>query len=91
MTNARCDTYFDGVEPEKWRFIDFYRYRQLQPDFSESFQKESFVLKRSLEYLLANGSEEAKKYAQSYLVLFKASVLSSSKFFFVFLLIYKIN
>ncbi|CAG8529961.1 16512_t:CDS:2 [Cetraspora pellucida] len=56
------DTYFDKTPPEEYRFLDFYKYRQRQEDFTFSFQKEASRLRKSLDLIL-NGSKEAKNNA----------------------------
>ncbi|KAF0361919.1 hypothetical protein F8M41_014088 [Gigaspora margarita] len=57
------DTYFDKTLPEEYRFLDFYKYRQGQEDFTFSFQKEASRLRKSLDLLILNGSKEAKNNA----------------------------
>ncbi|RHZ71995.1 hypothetical protein Glove_248g37 [Diversispora epigaea] len=63
------DSYFSEAEAEEWSFLDFYKHRRCQIDFTKSFKKESFILKKNLEYLVTTGSEKAK----SLLDAFKAS------------------
>ncbi|CAG8458145.1 8625_t:CDS:10 [Funneliformis mosseae] len=79
MTTKSWDSYFDEIEPDKWRFFDFYQHRQRQSDFNNSFSRESFVLKKSLDRLLERGSYEAKKHAKRLLNTFKASTFSCWK------------
>jgi len=78
MTTKSWDSYFDEIEPDKWRFY-FYQHRQRQSDFNNSFSRESFVLKKSLDCLLEKGAYEAKKHAKRLLSTFKASTFSCWK------------
>nr|CAG8612211.1 1254_t:CDS:2 [Entrophospora candida] len=63
MTGPYINSYFIEIPPKEWKFVNFYKYRQQENDFTNSFQKEAFILKRSLEYLLKNGTSEAKNHA----------------------------
>ncbi|CAG8596527.1 15904_t:CDS:10 [Gigaspora rosea] len=63
------DTYFDITPPEEYRFLDFYKYRQRQEDFTFSFQKEASRLRKSLDLLILNGSKEAKNNANRRLLV----------------------
>nr|CAG8469168.1 7890_t:CDS:2 [Entrophospora candida] len=63
MTGPYINSYFIEIPPKEWKFVNFYEYRQQENDFTNSFQKEAFILKRSLEYLLKNGTSEAKNHA----------------------------
>src|SRR5436190_19534222 len=74
MSNAKCDSYFYEIDPKNWRFVDFYRHRQSRGEFSASFKTEALVLRRSLDYQLEKGSEEAKVYAERLLGVFSASI-----------------
>ncbi|CAG8571483.1 14978_t:CDS:2 [Acaulospora morrowiae] len=56
-------TYFDITPPEEYNFLDFYKHRSKQTDFTFSFRKESYLLKKDLHKLLKNGSETMKKVA----------------------------
>ncbi|CAG8465297.1 654_t:CDS:2 [Diversispora eburnea] len=54
-----CDSYFSEAEAEEWSFLDFYKHRSCQIDFTKSIKREALILK-SLEYLFKTGSEKAK-------------------------------
>ncbi|CAG8540104.1 4200_t:CDS:2 [Paraglomus occultum] len=81
MSNAKCDSYFYEVDPKNWRFVDFYRHRQSRGEFSASFKTEALVLRRSLDYQLEKGSEQAKVYAERLLGVFSARIFKGSKGF----------
>ncbi|CAB4443211.1 unnamed protein product [Rhizophagus irregularis] len=63
MARAKVSSYFINIRPEEWKISEFYEYRQKEKDFPSSFQKETFILRRSLDYLMKDGSPEAKNYA----------------------------
>ncbi|CAG8615561.1 12223_t:CDS:10 [Ambispora gerdemannii] len=55
--------YFKKTSPEKFRFLDFYRYRQKQDDFTRSFRDESGNLWRCLKSLVKDGTPQVKENA----------------------------
>ncbi|CAG8677225.1 12497_t:CDS:10, partial [Acaulospora morrowiae] len=55
--------YFQKTSPEKFRFIDFYKYRQRQDDFTRSFREESGNLWRCLMSLVKDGTPQVKENA----------------------------
>ncbi|RUS32905.1 hypothetical protein BC938DRAFT_473842 [Jimgerdemannia flammicorona] len=69
--------YFRDTEPEEWNLIGFYKHRQREPDFTRVFQKEAFKLRKSLDYLLENGTTIAKARADRLIKSLKASVKHS--------------
>ncbi|CAG8727714.1 13265_t:CDS:10 [Dentiscutata erythropus] len=71
------DTYFDKTSPEEYRFLDFYKYRQGQEDFTFSFQKEANILRKSLDLIL-NGSKEAKNNANRLKQSFEANITAET-------------
>ncbi|CAI2192534.1 18232_t:CDS:10, partial [Funneliformis geosporum] len=64
--------------PEDWKFSDFYEYHQREGSFTNSFKKESFRLRRSLDYLLEYGPKEAKFHADRLDKNFKEECLRDS-------------
>jgi hypothetical protein len=44
--------YFDITPPNQYSFLGFYQYRSKQDNFTFSFQKEAYTLKKNLESLL---------------------------------------
>ncbi|CAG8667723.1 5725_t:CDS:2, partial [Paraglomus brasilianum] len=56
--------YFQKTSPEKFRFIDFYKYRQRQDDFTRSFREESGNLWRCLMSLVKDGTPQVKENAR---------------------------
>ncbi|CAJ0831210.1 15347_t:CDS:10, partial [Entrophospora sp. SA101] len=63
MAGIKVSSYFINISPEEWKFSEFYKYRQQENDFTSSFRKEAFILRRSLDYLMKEGSSEVKNYA----------------------------
>ena len=49
--------YFDITPPNQYSFLGFYQYRIKQDNFTFSFQKEAYTLKKNLESLLNSNSE----------------------------------
>ncbi|CAB4413595.1 unnamed protein product [Rhizophagus irregularis] len=60
MSSKWC-AYFSETEPKEYSFLNFYKYRSKQVDFTFSFQKESYKLQMDLDNLEKDGSEESKK------------------------------
>lgn len=50
--------------PGDYRFIDYYQYRLQQDDFIFSFQKEFNRLKKNLDNIVENGSNEMRNGAK---------------------------
>ncbi|CAJ0764781.1 4614_t:CDS:2, partial [Entrophospora sp. SA101] len=63
MAGIKVSSYFINISPEKWKISEFYKYRQQGNDFTSSFWKEAFILRRSLNYLMKGDSSEVKNYA----------------------------
>ncbi|CAG8681660.1 17863_t:CDS:2, partial [Acaulospora morrowiae] len=68
-------------EPESAHILPIYHlkigifpHRQQEKDFTGSFQKEAFTLRKSLDYLIKDGIPEAKYYATLLDKKFKASI-----------------
>ncbi|CAG8815513.1 13909_t:CDS:1, partial [Dentiscutata erythropus] len=55
------DSYFDETSPKNYRFLDFYKHREKQPNFTFSFQKEADKFRKSLESLAKDGRSEDMK------------------------------
>ncbi|CAI2201043.1 5013_t:CDS:1, partial [Funneliformis geosporum] len=55
-----CSAYFRETPAKDYSFFGFYQYRQKQPDFTYSFQKEALKLKNDLNVLVKDDSEEVK-------------------------------
>ena len=70
---ARLHQYFSQTDPEQWNFFDYYKCRKRDKDFESVFQKECFVVRKNLDYLLSQGSEEEKLHAKRLNNLYKAS------------------
>jgi len=66
--------YFEKTSPEQFRFVDFYRYRQKQDDFTRSFRDESGNLWRCLKLLVKDGTPQVKENAVRLQKSFEASV-----------------
>ncbi|RHZ54947.1 hypothetical protein Glove_421g115 [Diversispora epigaea] len=54
-------TYFDITPPEDYSFLEYYKHRSKQTDFTSSFKKETHKLKKDLVNLIKDGSDEKKK------------------------------
>jgi hypothetical protein len=74
---VKISKYFIDTPPEEWEFIGFYEYHQRERHFTNSFKKESFRLRRSIDYLLENGPKEAKFHIDRLDKNFKVSVVCS--------------
>lgn len=72
MSSKWC-AYFSETEPKEYSFLNFYKYRSKQVDFTFSFQKESYKLQMDLDNLEKDGSEESKKTSSLLKKKFKAS------------------
>ena len=66
--------YFKKTSHEKFRFLDFYRYRQKQDDFTRSFREESGNLWRCLKSLVKDETPQVKENAVRLQKSFEASV-----------------
>ncbi|CAG8660218.1 11073_t:CDS:2, partial [Acaulospora morrowiae] len=53
--------YFNITLPEDYSFFGYYKYRSKQTDFTSSFKKETHKLKKDLENLIKDGSDEKRK------------------------------
>ncbi|CAG8656690.1 11093_t:CDS:2, partial [Ambispora leptoticha] len=76
------DTYYDyfkETNPEEYRFLDFYKYRSKQTDFTYSFQKEADILRKCLSNMLRESSEDIKKRISLLLQDFEASYFDFSE------------
>ncbi|CAB4485620.1 unnamed protein product [Rhizophagus irregularis] len=60
MSSKWC-AYFSETEPKEYSFLNFYKYRSKQVDFTFSFQKESYKLQMDFDNLEKDGLEESKK------------------------------
>jgi hypothetical protein len=65
--------YFRETPAKDYSFFCFYQYRQKQPDFTYSFQKEALKLKNDLNVLVKDDSEEVKTAVSELLQKYKAS------------------
>ncbi|CAG8547592.1 1756_t:CDS:2, partial [Paraglomus brasilianum] len=52
------DEYFETTAPEKYRFLDYYKDRKNQDDFTNNFRLEARRLYKCLNYLVENGSQK---------------------------------
>ncbi|CAG8737249.1 6036_t:CDS:10, partial [Rhizophagus irregularis] len=57
---SHWNNYFEETRPGDYRFIGFYHYRLQQDDFTFSFMKESNRLKKNLDNIVKNGSDEMR-------------------------------
>ncbi|CAG8515095.1 8768_t:CDS:2 [Ambispora leptoticha] len=64
MQDISTDPYFQNTPPTEFRFLDYYRHRQNQPDFTFSFKEESGRLWRCLESLVNNGLSDVESAAK---------------------------
>ncbi|CAG8640375.1 10351_t:CDS:2 [Paraglomus brasilianum] len=60
MEDTVIDSYFEVTPPNQFRFLDYYRYRQTQNDFTSSFRVEADILWRNLVSLANSGNDEVK-------------------------------
>ncbi|CAG8747923.1 17660_t:CDS:1, partial [Acaulospora morrowiae] len=65
--------YFKETNPEEYHFLDFYKYRSKQTDFTYSFQKEADILRKCLSNILKESSEDIKEQISLLLQDFEAS------------------
>ncbi|CAG8637254.1 796_t:CDS:2 [Paraglomus brasilianum] len=54
-------TYFNITLPEDYSFLEYYKYRSKQTDFTSSFKKETHKLKKDPENLIKDGLDEKRK------------------------------
>ncbi|CAB4485621.1 unnamed protein product [Rhizophagus irregularis] len=67
MSSKWC-AYFSETEPKEYSFLNFYKYRSKQVDFTFSFQKESYKLQMDFDNLEKDGLEESKKTSKGALI-----------------------
>ncbi|CAG8596042.1 11881_t:CDS:2 [Funneliformis mosseae] len=76
MEGTQVCSYFTNIPPEDLNISKFYKHRQQEKNFTGSFQKEAFTLRKSLDYLMKDGSPEVAKYYATLLdKKFKASIV----------------
>ena len=51
MNSTTLTTNYFETPSEQWSYIDFYKYRQKEVNFTFSFRKESFILQKHLTSL----------------------------------------
>ncbi|CAI2185658.1 1614_t:CDS:2 [Funneliformis geosporum] len=68
---SHWNTYFEETRSGDYRFIGCYHYRLQQDDFSFSFQKEFNRLKKKLDNIVKNGSDEMRNSAKQLINSFK--------------------
>ena len=63
MSRTVDDSYFTVTPMHMWSYLGFYKYRYRQEDFSYLFETESFRLRKSLERLAQQDSQEVREKA----------------------------
>ncbi|RUP17349.1 hypothetical protein BC936DRAFT_139461 [Jimgerdemannia flammicorona] len=58
---ASAYAYFQQNSPENYRFLDFYRHRQNQIDFTYDFRSEAFALRKCLEFMVEHEVDNVKQ------------------------------
>ncbi|GES90013.1 hypothetical protein RCL_jg23794.t1 [Rhizophagus clarus] len=61
MEKYSVDEYFETMTPEKYRFLDYYKDRKNQDDFTNNFRLETRRLHKYLRYLVEIGMEDPVK------------------------------
>ncbi|CAG8619025.1 11067_t:CDS:2 [Paraglomus brasilianum] len=74
LSESNVDEYFLDTSPERWNFLDFYRHRHASFDFTHSFKKEAFKLKKVLDTLRQSNSPEVRENACRLISKFKVKI-----------------
>lgn len=85
---SKISDYFLNTPPKDYEFLGYYSYRRQQPDFTFSFEKESYILTMELEKLIkGNYSHEIAVSASRLYNKLKAGFYYFSFLIIIFVLI----